>query len=112
MEIISTGQTGLNALLLVVKLFEHAQLDTLAIFLIIKKLNLVIFLTAVILSHGLIGVHVLLHVSPVFKNVLTDGLAIIKLMSLKDGPVMPVQVFTLTGPPGTLALKLVLAVLK
>ena len=112
MEIILTGQTGLNVLLLVVKLFEHAQLDILVTFLITKKLNLAIFLTVVILFHGLIGVHVLPLVSPVSKNVLMAGLATIKLMSLKDGPVMPVQVFTLTGLPGTLAHKLALVVLK
>lgn len=112
MEIISIGQTGPNALLLAVKLFAHDPLDTLAIFLIIKKLNLAISLTAVILSHGPTGVHVQPHVSPVSKNVLMDGHATTKLMLLNAAHVMPVQVSILTGLHGMLAHKLVSGVLK
>jgi len=112
MEIISIGQTGLNALLLVVKLFEHAQLDILVTFPIIKKLNHVTFLTAVILFHGLIGVHAVQHVSPVPKSALTVGHAITKHPFLNVDHVMQVQVFTQTGHHGTLAVKHVLVAPK
>lgn len=112
MEIISIGQIGLNALLHVVKPFEHDRLDIHVTFLITKKLNLATFLTVVILFHGLIGVHVLPHVSLASKNVLMDGHAITKQMLLNVDHAMPEPVFTPIGLHGTLAHKLVLAVLK
>lgn len=112
MEIISTGLTGLNAVLPVVKLFEHAQLDTLVTSPITKKLNLVICSTVVILFHGPTGVHAVLHVSLVFKSVLTDGHAITKPLLLNVDHVMPVRVSTLIGHHGMLAVKHVLVVIK
>ena len=112
MEIISIGQTGLNALLHVAKQFVHAQLDTLVTFPIITKLNHVIYLIAVILYHGPTGVHAVLHVSLVPKSALTVGLVIIKHLLLNDDHVMPVQVFTQIGHHGMLAVKRVSVVLK
>ena len=112
MAIISIGQIGLNVLLHVVKLLEHDQLDTLAIFLIIMRLNLAIFLTAVIHFHGPTGVHALQHASPVFKNVLMAGHATTKPMLLNADHVTPVPVSTLTGLHGMPAHKLVSVVLK
>ena len=106
------GHTGLNALLHVARQFEHARPDTLVTFPIIKKLNHVIYLPVVILFHGLIGVHVLPHVSLASKNVHMDGHAITKQMLLNVDHAMPEPVFTPIGLHGTLAHKLVLAVLK
>ena len=112
MEIISIGQTGLNALLHVVRQFEHARPDTLVTFPIIKKLNHVIYLHVVILFHGLIGDHAVQHVSLVLKSEPTVGHAITKHPLSNVDHVMPVQVFTRIGHHGMLAVRLVLVVLK
>ena len=112
MEIISIGQTGLNALLHVVKRFEHAQLDTLVTFPIIKKLNHVTYLPVVILFHGPTGVPAVLHVSLASKSELTVGHAITKHPLSNVDHVMPAQVFTQIGHHGMLAVKRVLVALK
>ena len=112
MEIISIGQTGLNALLHVVRQFEHAQPDTLVTFPIIKKLNHAIYLPVVILFHGQTGAHAVLHVSLVSKSELTVGHAITKHPLLNVDHVMPKRVFTQIGHHGMHAVKLVLVILK
>ena len=112
MEIISIGQTGLNAVLHVVRPFEHVPLDTLVIFPIIKKLNHAIYLPVVILFHGQTGAHAVLHVSLVSKSELTVGHAITKHPLLNVDHVMPEQVFTQIGHHGMLAVKRVLVELR
>ena len=101
----STGQPGPLAQPLVVKPFEHDQLDTLVTCRTTKKSSHVICWSVAIRCHGPTGPDVRPLVSLVVNNAVMDGLVATRMMYKKVAHVKQVMVSTRIGHHGRPARK-------